>query len=111
MPAAPTSAEEPMAQSRELSGAYRSPPIVRMRAPVQAKLSVGTPGDRYEREADAVADRVTAGQAAPAISTIPPGGLAAQRAPDDDADDAPGDDAQELAQAKCSPCEQQDASV
>lgn len=26
--------------------------------PVQAKLTIGQPGDRYEREADSVADRV-----------------------------------------------------
>lgn len=30
--------------------------------PVQTKLSIGQPGDAYEREADAVADRVVSGQ-------------------------------------------------
>jgi hypothetical protein len=42
---------------------------------VQARLTVGHPSDRYEREADAVADRVVNGRAVPAISSLPPGGL------------------------------------
>lgn len=35
---------------------------------VQAKLTVNQPGDRYEREADAVADRVVSMRAAPPLS-------------------------------------------
>lgn len=42
--------------------------------PVQAKLSIGQPGDKFEKEADAVADRVVSGQSAtPVLSTS--GGL------------------------------------
>lgn len=49
-------------------------------AAVQAKVTVGMPGGRFEEEADAVAQRVAQGEAAPAISSLPPGGLrAAQR--------------------------------
>ncbi len=43
---------------------------------VQPKLQINTPGDRYEQEADAVASAVTGGTPAPAISKLPPGGLA-----------------------------------
>ncbi len=51
--------------------------------PVQTKVTLGQTGDRYEREADTVADRVTAGQPAPEISRIPPGGLRAQSQADE----------------------------
>ncbi len=44
--------------------------------PLQAKLAVGEAGDAYEREADAVGDRVAARMAAPAISPLQPGALA-----------------------------------
>lgn len=50
--------------------------------PVQKKLSVGPARDRYEAEADRIADRVMSGSvpsAAPAISRLP--AAAAQRAP------------------------------
>jgi hypothetical protein len=40
----------------------------------QPKLRVHAPGDRYEREADAVADRVTRGEAASPISRLSGGG-------------------------------------
>ncbi len=66
---------------------------------VQAKLSVGQAGDRYEREADHAADRVTSGQSAGDISRIPAGGLGAQRQPDG------GDDS---AQGKCDACANED---
>ncbi len=36
----------------------------------QAKLEIGAPGDRYEREADAVADRVTANAAAAPVQAV-----------------------------------------
>ena len=42
---------------------------------VQPKLQINTPGDRYEQEADAVANAVTSGDPAPAISKLPSGGL------------------------------------
>ena len=44
-------------------------------AGIQTKLTVGRPGDRYEQEADAVADRVVRGRPAGDVSRIPPGGL------------------------------------
>ncbi|MFO1434535.1 MAG: DUF4157 domain-containing protein [Candidatus Competibacteraceae bacterium] len=47
---------------------------------VQTKLSVNEPGDRFEREADAVAARVAAGEPAPAISRLPAPNAAPQRA-------------------------------
>ncbi|MEC9432073.1 MAG: DUF4157 domain-containing protein [Pseudomonadota bacterium] len=50
-------------------------PAVSALAGVQRKLAVGKAGDPYEREADAVADRVMAGQPAPAISALPAAGL------------------------------------
>jgi len=53
-------------------------PAVRLPT-VQTKLTVGTPGDRYEQEADHVADRVSSGRSAGEISRIPAGGLKAQR--------------------------------
>src|SRR5215472_12543435 len=45
---------------------------------VQRQVAVGTPGDRFEREADAVADRVGAGQSVEpsAISPVTPDALA-----------------------------------
>ena len=43
---------------------------------VQFKLVVGRPGDTYEREADAAADRVVGGGRAPAITPLGPGALA-----------------------------------
>lgn len=42
---------------------------------VQAKLRVNVPGDRYEREADAVADAVAAGRSAPTVSTLGTSGV------------------------------------
>lgn len=42
----------------------------------QAKIAVGAPGDRYEQEADAVANRVVSGQKVERISRIASGGLA-----------------------------------
>ena len=49
---------------------------------VQRKPVIGQPGDRYEQEAESVAQRVTSGLDAPAISSIAPGSLGggAQRA-------------------------------
>ena len=48
-------------------------------AGVQRKPVIGQPGDRYEQEAESVAQRVTGGLDAPAISSITPGSLGAQR--------------------------------
>lgn len=40
---------------------------------LRPKLKVGQPNDEYEREADAVAEAVTAGRPAPAVSRVPAG--------------------------------------
>lgn len=45
---------------------------------LQTKFSIGQLGDRYEQEADAVADRVVAGLSVPAISTLSPENLQSQ---------------------------------
>jgi hypothetical protein len=42
---------------------------------VQFKLAIGRPGDFYEREADAAADRVTSGGVMPPITPLGPGAL------------------------------------
>ncbi len=57
---------------------YSMGAAVPLAAPVQTKVTMGTPGDRYEREADDVADRVSGGRSAGEISTLPPGGLRSQ---------------------------------
>ena len=44
-------------------------------AGLQTKLTIGRKNDRYEQEADAVAEKVEAGVPAPKISTIAPGSL------------------------------------
>jgi hypothetical protein len=48
--------------------------MVTMLGDVQAKIAVGEPGDRYEREADEVASRVVSGQKLGRISRIAAGG-------------------------------------
>lgn len=45
---------------------------------VQRKAVIGQRNDPYEREADAVADRVVAGEAVPVVSSLPAGGLGTQ---------------------------------
>ncbi len=45
-----------------------------MGPPVQAKLTIGQPGDMYEREADAAAERIVAGRAVDTVSRLPAGG-------------------------------------
>jgi hypothetical protein len=94
------------AAGRELGGAYRSGAAVHLGPMVQAKLDVGSPGDPYEREADAVSDRAVSGGAAPRISTIS-GRLGPQRSAEHEEKDeaaAAGPDTGE-AQAKCDGCE------
>lgn len=80
---------------------------------VQTKVTVGQAGDRYEREADGVADKVTSGRAAGDISRIPSGGLKAQtQLVQRDAED--GDGAAQMeddqAQEKCASCDSEDAA-
>lgn len=52
-------------------------------AAMAKKVAVGQPGDRYEKEADAVADKVTRGAPAPEVSHLPAGGLKTQRKEDE----------------------------
>ncbi len=66
----------PQASSSRLGAFYSAGPVFGLGLPVQAKVVVGRVNDPYEREADAVADRVASGAPqAPAISRISPGGL------------------------------------
>ena len=75
-----------MTVAPSLTSLYAGGAIGGFAAGVQAKLSIGAPGDPYERQADAVADQVTAGGTAPAISPIVPGALGgvARQAEDDE---------------------------
>ena len=72
---APAAAPKGRAAPAPASPALQAAPALSPLAGVQRKLAVGRAGDAYEREADAVADRVTAGQPAPSISAIPAAGL------------------------------------
>lgn len=58
---------------------FAAGPMIGLGAPgggaVQRKPVIGQPGDRYEQEAESVAQRVTSGLDAPAISSIAPGSL------------------------------------
>ncbi|MCB8983611.1 MAG: DUF4157 domain-containing protein [Ardenticatenaceae bacterium] len=54
---------------------YAAGPAVSLGSPVQTRLIVGQPGDVYEQEAEAMADRVTTGGPAPALSPVSNGNL------------------------------------
>ncbi len=57
-------------QPQHFFGARSSNPSFFPATVIQPKLRIGQPGDKYEREADAVADRVVSGQtASPQLST------------------------------------------
>lgn len=58
-----------------LSAFYSSGPVLGL--PVQRKVVIGRVNDPYEKEADSVADRVTAGQNVPFVSRLTPGSLGA----------------------------------
>ena len=49
---------------------YAGGPAVSLAAPVQTKVVLGRVGDPYEREANAVADRIVRGQPAPSIGRL-----------------------------------------
>lgn len=66
-------------------------PTISLAACAQTKVTVGEPGDRYEREADSVADKVRSGRDAGTISRIPPGGLRAQTEADESAQERSAD--------------------
>jgi hypothetical protein len=72
--------------SSQLSAFYSAGPVFSLDGLVQTKIAIGQPDDPFEREADAVAERVTAGQQVPPISLIPSDGLnnAAQRQMDEE---------------------------
>jgi hypothetical protein len=55
----------------------------RERLGIQTKLSLSSPGDRYEQEADRIADRVVSGQGAAMAATVTP---LVQRQSDEDED-------------------------
>ncbi len=63
------------ASSVQLGAHYAAGPVLGLSLPVQTKIAIGRPDDRYEHEADADADRVVSGKSAPLISTLTPGGL------------------------------------
>ena len=71
--AGPTTLTSPVTGS--VSAFYTAGPALTLGAPVQAKLAIGRANDPYEREADAVATQLEAGQPVHSISAIPPGGL------------------------------------
>ena len=64
----PGSSGKPPAATRAAPGPlgplYRAGPVVG----IQGKVTIGPANDPFEREADAVADRVTAGGQAPPVS-------------------------------------------
>jgi hypothetical protein len=69
-------ASQAVSAPRAHAGPYHpAGPVFHLDAPVQARLVVGQKGDRYEREADAVAEHVTTGGPAPAISHLGAGSL------------------------------------
>ena len=85
-------AAAPGAGTERLSAFYASGPAVPLAAPgpkkhvavtQQKPAAVGRPGDRWEREADDTADKVTHGQQAPEVSRMPSGALGAQRQADE----------------------------
>jgi len=107
---AKSSAPERPAEAQRLGGSYAMGPAVGLRSSVQAKLTVGRPGDRFEREADSVAERVTTGQPAGDVSRIPPGGLKAQRAAENNpGGEAAADEGAKDVQPKCAACEAKQA--
>lgn len=68
-------------------------------APIQAKLNVGKPNDKYEKEADAVADNVVQRLAVPEKSTAAERGIQAKPI---------GSAISPLVQTKCAACEQEE---
>jgi hypothetical protein len=65
------------AVSSQLGAFYTAGPILGLGGPVQTQVAIGQANDPFEREADAVADRVTAGTTVQpsAISALTPGAL------------------------------------
>ena len=59
----------------QLSAFYSAGPVLGLGTPIQAKVAIGQTNDAYEREADAVASRVTGGHSVSTISRLTSGGL------------------------------------
>lgn len=80
-------------QNPQAKAFYSAPPARILSFPIQTKVAIGRPNDPYEREADAVADRVVAGQPVTSISSLPPGGLSAPAQRQGDSEDEPAQSA------------------
>lgn len=65
----------PYSSSARLGAFYSAGPVFGLGAQVQTKVTIGRANDQYEREADVVADNVTAGLPVPSISRISLGSL------------------------------------
>lgn len=65
----------PTSSDGRLGSFYAAQPRLGLGSMVQPKVVIGQANDPYEREADSVAQAVTAGQPASAISRLPAGGL------------------------------------
>lgn len=74
--------------NRALGAVYSAGPAIGLAAGVQAKVAIGASNDAFEVEADSVADRVVSGGPVPAITPLPPGGLA-QRQAEETAEEEP----------------------
>lgn len=67
-----------------LGAVYSAGPAIGLAGAIQAKVAIGAPNDAFEVEADTVADRVVSGGEMPAITALPPGGLAQRQAEEDE---------------------------
>ncbi|MGB3799849.1 MAG: DUF4157 domain-containing protein [Lewinella sp.] len=106
----------PRPEGPESEGPFFQP--LQPAAPVQAKLTVGAPDDKYEREADAVANRVVSAGGAtqtsaggPAIQTMPDSRMEEDRAVQEKHDGTAGAGAQvqRATEAEEEPIQQQSA--
>ena len=68
-----------------LGAFYAAGPTLSLGASIQAKVAIGAANDRYEKEANTVADQVINGKSASVVSRLPAGGLGTtQRQENDD---------------------------
>ncbi|MCB0429416.1 MAG: DUF4157 domain-containing protein [Flavobacteriales bacterium] len=79
----------------------------------QAKLEIGQPGDRYEREADAVADNVVRGGALSISSGTPPAPPVQRKGEEEEPMQMKvqrkGEEEEEMLQAKCAACAEEES--
>ena len=69
----------------------RAAPLFTLARPVQTKTVIGEANDRYEQEADAVANRISSGRPAPSVSRLGaavPAGLAQRAGAEEEAEEA-----------------------